>query len=63
MENDGFMEKLYRGVLDERVLLRRDRPAEDGKVRVFLDRFDDLLKTWPPQALEETGRIPPEMLR
>ncbi len=63
METNGFMEKLYRGVLDEGVLIRRDRPAEDGKVRVFLDRFDDLLKTWPPQALEETGRIPPEMLR
>lgn len=57
------MEKLYRGVLDRAVLFRRDRPGEDEKVRAFLDRYEALLKNWPPRDLEETGRIPPEMLR
>jgi acyl-CoA dehydrogenase family protein 9 len=62
MEQEGFMEKIYRGVLDGDRFFREGDRGDEKKVREILDRFDGILKTWPPQAVEEAGRIPREML-
>lgn len=56
------MEKIYRGILDGDRFFREADRGDRKKVREILDRFNGLLKTWPPSGIEETGRIPPEML-
>lgn len=62
MEREGFMEEIYRGILDGDRFFREADRGDEKKVREILERFDGLLKTWPSRTIEEAGRIPREML-
>src|SRR5512136_2642664 len=59
----GFMEKVYRGVLDEAAFRSYQAPRDTEKVHSLLGKYEELLKAYPPRVIEAEGRIPGEMLR
>lgn len=63
MAQAGFMEQIYQGRFD-RELFNTALPAtESGRVSRLIDAYQSLVVAYPPAAIEEAGRIPPEMLK
>ncbi len=63
MESIDFMNRVYRGVLDQSVFRSYRGPKNLEAVEVLLSRYRELLEAYSPKELEELGRIPDEMLK
>lgn len=59
----GFMEQLYQGRFDRDLFAAAPPAAEPGQVGRLIDAYQGLVTAYPPSAIEEAGRIPPEMLK
>ena len=63
MISEGFMEKLYRGKFDETLFAGYREPADDeGTVDRLITRYRELLEAFPPDSVEQAGRLPDELL-
>lgn len=63
MEQAGFLEAAYRGVLDASVFERFPVHVDRKKVEDLVGAYEALLKDFPPQEIETLGRVPDEMIR
>lgn len=59
----GFMEKIYRGVLDESAFRSYQALGDPEKIRSLLGEYEELLRAYPPPMIESEGRLPGEMLK
>ncbi len=58
-----LMERIYRGEFGPE-LMRVGLPrVDEAKVSMFVERYRDLLKDYPPGRLEAQGSLPPDLLR
>lgn len=62
MPMDGFLERIYLGSLDETVFNAYRAPVNAAKVEALVKQFAAILKEHSPQAIEEKGSIPADML-
>jgi len=62
MISESFLEKIYRGYLDEATLYSFRAPQDTERVDALLGAFREILNDYPSRTIEEEGRIPKEML-
>ncbi|ROQ90753.1 acyl-CoA dehydrogenase family protein [Desulfosoma caldarium] len=63
MEQRGFLESAYRGVLDASIFERFPIHVDRTKVEALVGAYEAILKDFPVQDIESLGRVPDEMLR
>ncbi len=63
MALSGFMEQIYQGHFDRELFQTTLPPAESDRVARLIEAYQALVKAYPPAAIEEAGRIHPEMLK
>ncbi|MEJ5349293.1 MAG: acyl-CoA dehydrogenase family protein [Desulfosoma sp.] len=63
MEQAGFLEAAYRGALDASIFERFPVHVDSERVRALISAYEDILKEFPAQEIENLGRVPDEMLQ
>lgn len=63
MASKGFLEDLYLGKIDWRGFLGSPAHINSGKVKIILERYEEILRECPPEELERLERVPPDVLR
>jgi len=63
MGSIDFMNKVYRGVLDQWAFRSYRGPGNLGTVEDLLRRYEELLEEYPPKELEALGGIPDDMIK
>lgn len=61
MEKQGFLEKLYNGVFDEKLFFSCHGPGISDRAKKILDEYLALFDKYSPVELEEQGEIPREL--
>lgn len=63
MQSAGFMEKIYRGRLDQSAFYSYKAPMDEAKIEQLLEHFQTILEDFPASTIEEKGQVPEEMLK
>lgn len=58
----GFMEQIYRGILDPDIFQAFDGERDFSRAVELAEKYSALLKEYAISSLEESGRIPAEMI-
>jgi acyl-CoA dehydrogenase family protein 9 len=58
----GLMEQIYRGILDPGIHSLFSQKHDFTRALVLVQKYRELLQRFPVAAIEQTGRIPAEML-
>lgn len=61
MQETGFMEKIYGGLLDQSVFYSYKSSVDSAKIDAITDSYHEIMKDFPPQVIEDLGTIPDEM--
>ena len=63
MEQAGFLETAYRGVLDSSIFEKFPIHVDRTKVDALVSAYEALLRDFSPQEIEAQGKVPDAMLR
>ncbi len=63
MLQEGFLERIYLGSLDEEIFKSFKASVDIQKIEDLMGKFQKISQEYSPQSIEEVGRIPENMLQ
>ncbi|MGA7877124.1 MAG: acyl-CoA dehydrogenase family protein, partial [Desulfoferrobacter sp.] len=63
MLQEGFLERIYLGSLDEEIFKSFKASVDVQKIEDLMEKFQKISQEYSPQSIEEVGRIPEDMLQ
>jgi len=63
MLQEGFLERIYLGSLDEEIFKSFKASVDVQKIEDLMEKFQKISQEYSPRSIEEVGRIPEDMLQ